>query len=157
VNSFFDRTVKIWDTGSGECLQTHKGHSDWVSSVAFSHNSAWLASASYDSTVKIWDTGNSECLQTLSIGEALEDIAFSTTDSYLLTNRGTLDLTLSAATCYASYQGGGLSVDSRWITHNSKNAVWLPAEYRPSCSAMSRTNISTGVGSGKIWICCFSS
>ena len=72
-NSFFDRTVKIWDTGSGECLQMHKGHSDWVSLVAFSHNSAWLASASYDSTVKIWDTGNSEYLQTLSIGEALEE------------------------------------------------------------------------------------
>ena len=90
-------------------------------------------------------------------GEALEDIAFSTTDSYLLTNRGALNLTLSAATCYASYQSGGLSVDGIWITCNSKNVVWLPAEYRPSCSAILRRNISIGVGSGKVWICCFSS
>jgi WD40 repeat protein len=47
------------------CLQTLEGHSNWVSSVAFSHDSTWLASASYDSTVKIWDARSAACLQTL--------------------------------------------------------------------------------------------
>src|ERR1700733_12464595 len=37
------------------CLQTLEGHSDSVRSVAFSHDSARLASASADETVKIWD------------------------------------------------------------------------------------------------------
>jgi WD40 repeat protein len=35
------------------CLQTLEDHSDWVSSVASSHNSTQLASASFDNTVKI--------------------------------------------------------------------------------------------------------
>jgi WD40 repeat protein len=49
----------------GACLQTLEGHSDWVNSVAFSHDSTRLASASDDSTVKIWDASSSARLQTL--------------------------------------------------------------------------------------------
>jgi len=47
------------------CLQTLEGHGDLVSSVAFSHDSTRLASASNDKTVKIWDASSGECLQTL--------------------------------------------------------------------------------------------
>ncbi|KAI9770859.1 MAG: hypothetical protein M1839_003022 [Geoglossum umbratile] len=47
------------------CLQTLEGHSDRVNSVAFSYDSARLASASRDRTVKIWDASSGECLQTL--------------------------------------------------------------------------------------------
>ena len=50
-----------WST----CLQMLEGHSDSVCSVAFSHDSTRLASASSDETVKIWDPSNGECLQTL--------------------------------------------------------------------------------------------
>jgi WD40 repeat protein len=44
------------------CLQTLEGHSGSVRSVAFSHDSTRLASASGDSTVKIWDASNGDCL-----------------------------------------------------------------------------------------------
>jgi WD40 repeat protein len=47
------------------CPQTLEGHSGDVNSVAFSHDSTRLASASDDRTVKIWDAGSGECLQTL--------------------------------------------------------------------------------------------
>jgi WD40 repeat protein len=47
------------------CLQTLEGHSDPVRSVAFSPDSARLASGSDDSTVKIWDASSGKCLQTL--------------------------------------------------------------------------------------------
>ena len=47
------------------CLQTLEGHSYVVNSVAFSHDSAQLASASRDGTVKVWDASSGECLQTL--------------------------------------------------------------------------------------------
>ncbi|KAF2193435.1 hypothetical protein K469DRAFT_549877 [Zopfia rhizophila CBS 207.26] len=62
----------------GACLQTLEGHSDTVWSVAFSHNSARLASASGDSTVKIWDVSSGECLQTLEgYSDSVNSVAFS--------------------------------------------------------------------------------
>jgi WD40 repeat protein len=151
ASASYDKTVKIWDASSGECLQTLEGHSDSVSSVAFSHDSARLASASHDKTVKIWDVSSGECLQTLDIGKALFNISVDTTGSYLYTEIGTIAIDVSAS----RYQGGALSSDGAWITYNSENVVWLPSEYRPSCSAVSGKTIGIGVGSGKVWICNF--
>ncbi len=47
------------------CLQTLEGHSDNVTTVAFSDDSSRLVSASRDKTVKIWDPATGHCLQTL--------------------------------------------------------------------------------------------
>jgi WD40 repeat protein len=145
----------------GACLQTLEGHSDSVNSVAFSHDSARLASASSDRTVKIWDASSGACLQTLSIGKALYRISFDITGLYLHTDIGTIDATLSSSITLptisepynAQYQGLALSSDGVWITYNSKNLMWLPSEYRPSCSAVSGKTIGVGVGLGKVWIC----
>ena len=60
-----DRTVKIWNVGTGHCLQTLEGHSHWAHSVAFSPDGTQLASASDDRTVKIWNAATGHCLQTL--------------------------------------------------------------------------------------------
>ncbi|KAL2135775.1 hypothetical protein VTI74DRAFT_6980 [Chaetomium olivicolor] len=46
------------------CLQTLEGHSDVVNSVAWSHDSTRLASASGDKTVKIWDPATGQCVLT---------------------------------------------------------------------------------------------
>jgi len=157
-----DCTVKIWDASSGECLQTLKGHSNWVNSVAFSHDSARLASAARDRTVKIWDASSGECLQTLSIGKVLNRISFDITNPYLHTEIGTIDISaLSGSTILPTisepynpkYRRIALSSDGVWITYNSENLVWLPSEYRPSCSAVSGKMIGIGVGTGRVWIC----
>ncbi|RYN63057.1 hypothetical protein AA0117_g12838 [Alternaria alternata] len=50
------KAISIRPTLSEEwsaCLQTLEGHSHFVTSVAFSHDSTQLASASHNSTVKI--------------------------------------------------------------------------------------------------------
>jgi WD40 repeat protein len=60
------------------CLQTLEGHSDFVTSVAFSHDSTRLASASYDKTVKIWVASSGACLQTLKgHSDLVLSVAFS--------------------------------------------------------------------------------
>ncbi|KAK3353868.1 WD40-repeat-containing domain protein [Lasiosphaeria hispida] len=47
------------------CRQTLEGHSDYVSSVAFSPDSKLIISGSADKTVKIWDAATGSCMQTL--------------------------------------------------------------------------------------------
>ncbi|KAF2176009.1 WD40 repeat-like protein, partial [Zopfia rhizophila CBS 207.26] len=150
------------DTSSGECLSTLKGHGGWVNSVAFSHDSARLASASDDKIVKIWDASSGECLQTLSVSKPLYRISFDISSSSLHTDIGTIKFSVppSLARPFPShselqnpqYQGLALSADSVWITYNSENLVWLPSEYRPACSAVSGKTIAVGVGTGRVWI-----
>ncbi|KAK4245554.1 hypothetical protein C7999DRAFT_34042 [Corynascus novoguineensis] len=61
ASASYDKTVKIWDSATGECVSTLEGHSDSVWSVAWSHDATRLASASRDETVKIWDPATGEC------------------------------------------------------------------------------------------------
>ncbi len=60
-----DHTVKLWNTSTGECHQTLRGHSNWVCSIAFSPDGQTLASGSSDHRVKLWNTSTGECRQTL--------------------------------------------------------------------------------------------
>jgi WD40 repeat protein len=41
------------------------GHTGWVRSVFFAHDSSTLASGSEDGTIKLWDIHTGECLRTL--------------------------------------------------------------------------------------------
>ena len=50
-----DRTIKLWNTGTGAELSTLRGHSDVVRSVCFSSDGKKLTSGSDDSTVRNWD------------------------------------------------------------------------------------------------------
>ncbi|HPO15898.1 MAG TPA: metallophosphoesterase [Candidatus Hydrogenedentes bacterium] len=50
-----DKTIRVWDVETGECLHTIKGHNRDVKSVSFDPSGLTLASGSDDHTVKLWD------------------------------------------------------------------------------------------------------
>ncbi len=60
-----DKTVKLWNTGTGEHLLTFTGHTDDVNCVAFSPDGRILASAGLDRTVKLWQVSTGKLLLTL--------------------------------------------------------------------------------------------
>jgi len=60
-----DRTVKLWDVETGDCLHTLAGHTLPVNCIAYSPNSNQIASCSSDRTIRLCDvkTGNYHNLQ----------------------------------------------------------------------------------------------
>jgi dynein assembly factor with WDR repeat domains 1 len=47
------RTVKLWDLGSGMCVETLRGHTDEVLSVSYNTQGSKIVSASADGTACI--------------------------------------------------------------------------------------------------------
>ncbi|GAB4541267.1 MAG: NB-ARC domain-containing protein [Pleurocapsa sp.] len=82
-----DKTIRIWNYITGECLKTLSGHEAWVKSVAFSPDGQLLASGSFDKTIKLWHWHRGECLKTL-IGhtDAVSEIAFTTDGKKLISS-----------------------------------------------------------------------
>ncbi|KAF8507649.1 dynein regulator [Hysterangium stoloniferum] len=56
-----DKTIKLWDALSGQCLWTFIGHDNWIHSLAFHPSGKYLLSASDDKTVRIWDLKTGRC------------------------------------------------------------------------------------------------
>ena len=105
------------------CLQTLEGHSDFVSSIAFSHDSAQLASASDDETVKVWDASSGECLQTLEgHSDFVKSVAFSHDSAQLASASydGTVKVwDASSGECLRTLEGNSSVVRSVAFSHDS--------------------------------------
>ncbi|KAK4172851.1 hypothetical protein QBC36DRAFT_68257 [Triangularia setosa] len=175
----YDDTVKIWDPASGQCLQTLEGHSGSVYSVVFSTNGQRLASGSSDGTVKIWDPASGQCLQTLeSNSSSVYSVVFSADGQRLASSSGdstvkiwdpasgqclqTLEGYSSSVSSVAfssdnlGAHGYGLGPDKTWVICNGQNVLWLPPEYRPTCSAVQGRMIAIGCSSGRVFTIGFS-
>ena len=59
-----DETLRIWDSETGVCLTTLKGHTDFVNG-ALELEDGRLLSWSTDNTLRLWESQNGTCLRTL--------------------------------------------------------------------------------------------
>ena len=64
VSASEDRTLRLWDLQSGECLRTFKGHTNSVRALAITPDGVHALSASLDGTLRLWDLQSGECLRT---------------------------------------------------------------------------------------------
>ena len=63
-----DKTVKIWNILTCECVNTLEGHRSYIKSIIVLQDIKLIASASHDCTIKIWNykKQSSMCERTLS-------------------------------------------------------------------------------------------
>ncbi|KAI7771119.1 hypothetical protein LZL87_013446 [Fusarium oxysporum] len=80
-NTHIPKWISRWPQVKGSwdaCLSTLEGHYDSIGTVAFSHDSKLIASASQDTTVRIWSVKTGKCEQVLNGHSAgVKSVAFS--------------------------------------------------------------------------------
>lgn len=81
-----NKTVTLWDVSSGARLQKFRGHSEWVTSIAFSPDERTVLTGSQDNTAMVWSASTGRRLLTLSghLGDVLS-VAFSPNGDMALT------------------------------------------------------------------------
>ncbi|OAK94516.1 putative WD-repeat protein [Phaeosphaeriaceae sp. SRC1lsM3a] len=128
---FIKRLPEVDDNWS-TCLQTLEGHSSYVTSVAFSHDSAQLVSASLDSTVKIWDTVSGACLQTLKDHSGnVHSVTFSHDSTQLASasfDRTVKIWDVSSGACLQTLKGHTSEVNSVAFSPDSTRLVSAAAD-----------------------------
>ena len=151
-----DKTVRLWDAATGSALQTLEGHSDWVSDVAFSPDGKLVASASRDKTVRLWDAATGALLQTLEGHIAVRPLSFSSDGQYLNTGGGQLAIRslFSSVTLpqLPSVTGSEIFVNETWVVQDGEKILWLPSDYRASCTAVWNNVMAIGHLSGRVSI-----
>ena len=65
ISASWDKTIKIWDSDTGICLNTLEGHSKEVRSIALTLDGRIIVSGFSDRSIKIWDAERGLCLKTL--------------------------------------------------------------------------------------------
>jgi WD40 repeat protein len=61
-----DKTMKTWETATGNNVRTFTGHTDWVRGVYFFPDKARILTASDDFTLRIWDLKNGNELKRMA-------------------------------------------------------------------------------------------
>lgn len=63
VSASWDRTVRVWDTGTGEGVQRLEGHTNMVNSAGVSSDGRVAVSGVWDKVIQLWDTVGGQCLR----------------------------------------------------------------------------------------------
>lgn len=67
ITGSFDKSAKIWDPSTGECLATLWGHTGEVVAAQFNGKADLAVTGSMDHTAKLYDTGTGEIEKSTNI------------------------------------------------------------------------------------------
>lgn len=136
-------------------MRTLRGHSRSIRSIAFSQDSALIASAAKDGTVRLWRVHTGECVQNIYIGAASTNLSITSDDSQVLTDFGYIAIDRNAVSdtvIPAHFSGLGVRRGYSWITWNNNDILRLPAELGACFAAISGSTIAIGCKSGRVVI-----
>jgi len=66
VSASGDRSIRIWNAQTGECIKMLEGHTDLIRLAEFNQDGTLVVSASDDRSIRIWDVKTSVCLKVIN-------------------------------------------------------------------------------------------
>jgi WD40 repeat protein len=127
ISGSSDKTLKLWDVNTGECIRTFRGHIDAVNSVTFSSDGRYVLSGSWDSAIKLWDVNTGECIRTFRGHTGwVNSVTFSSDGRYIVS--GSSDKTLklwdvNTGECIRTFRGHTGSIRSVNFSPNGKYII----------------------------------
>ncbi len=85
ASASLDKTVRIWDANTLECVRVLRGHTTVVMDVSFSPDSKHVASTSPDNTIRVWDVSTGYCLFVIE-NKYKSGSSFTTDGSHIVSN-----------------------------------------------------------------------
>ncbi|KDR73111.1 hypothetical protein GALMADRAFT_125121 [Galerina marginata CBS 339.88] len=80
-----EKLLHVWEASTGKTLKVLEGHTDCVTSVAFSRDERHIVSGSQDKSVRVWDTSTGEMLKVLEGHTGVvTSVAFSSNDQHIV-------------------------------------------------------------------------
>lgn len=77
LSGSWDKTLKVWDVESGQCLHILSGHTGKVGTVVFSADGRRALSGSADQTLKAWDVESGQCLRSLAVASTVVSVGMT--------------------------------------------------------------------------------
>jgi WD40 repeat protein len=88
VSASNDKSIKLWDVASRQCVRTLLGHTRSVYSISFTPDGNFLASGGNDHTIKLWCVASGNCIESFKTGSVVLAVEFSPDSRMLLTEGG---------------------------------------------------------------------
>ena len=60
-----DKTARLWNVETGQCLRVLEGHTGWIERLAWSEDKSRALTCSLDKTVRLWNVETGQCLRVL--------------------------------------------------------------------------------------------
>ncbi|KAF3225827.1 hypothetical protein TWF106_001700 [Orbilia oligospora] len=155
ASSSYNAIIGLGDT-ERKVVKTLSGriNGDWIVTVAFSPDSNRLAAGLMNGKIGLWDVATGDKMETFYQKRGVTGLRFSTDGKYLYTNIETFDIPSSFNSSLPSLpqKQSHISLTYEWIARDGEKILWLPHNYRASCSAIQGKTIAIGHESGGVSI-----
>ena len=96
ISGSHDGSIKEWDTQTGECLRTYKGHLGWsgntfINAVSYHPDGSRLISGSNDKMIKEWDTQTGECIRNYESWSWINSVAYNPDGNRIISGSSVID------------------------------------------------------------------